>query len=463
MADSEVTPTSSARAKAEARRRRILESSGQRMIVASGGTEGDPGKSNADTPTSSASSRYAAARRRRKAAKLAVATPESGGGETKSDAAAAAAPEPAPEPEPKAKSGTEEEAVTATSEEPSSDNKKYLGVAKMRRKRLAEKKKREEEDSAATPVAALKGDIGPEPSTSVLVQQHRGAVWMQLVTISLLFIAGLSVGMKNSALNKDRALIMDGIVPFESGIGALSLFGLGDVPPTDAAKDARERLLVKENLEEKIQEGVDTEANKVATERAPNFEGLEDASTEDEFEALSGGADGDAKPKGAADGKKVPNIDPLFRVDLDELVAGDGFLNHAAAFAIKIHRFFLYAFLSLPASIVASIFALPRALFANPPMVFFLTVTIRMVGRNVLGARAPDVKAGEGGDDDGKDIFSMIKRTAIGYLSSSFPNAARLMEILKDARQDIFVTFCGLFVGLALPAHLGKELGRDEL
>lgn len=130
---------------------------------------------------------------------------------------------------------------------------------------------------------------------------------------------------------------------------------------------------------------------------------------------------------------------------------------------IYIHRFFLYAFLSLPASIVASIFALPRALFANPPMVFFLTVTIRMFGRNVLGARAPDVKAGEGGDDDGKDIFSMIKRTAIGYLSSSFPNAARLMEILKDARQDIFVTFCGLFVGLALPAHLGKELGWDEL
>jgi len=451
----------SARAKAEARRQRILESSGERMGVVSGQTEGQAPASTGDTSapssegtkSSNGMSKYAAARRRRYGNKKAAA-PAAAEEKPAEDKPAAAEASSASASETKAMAEAESEEATAPAtasetESTKKDEKKYLGVAKMRRKMLAEKKKKKEEGEGGAGSSTSDRKLGVPRSMSTVaretVRKHRAAVLMQLFTLALLFLAGLGVGMQNHALNEDKVVVSEQLSFKENGIGALRILGLGGGSGggDDAAKEARELLLEEE---EKIRLSAD-EKDEVTDEFGDNA-----AST---------------KPKGVGgdDEEKVPNIDPLFRVDLDELVAGSGLLNMAGRVAIKFHRFLMYLILVLPVSILNSILALPRALMSNPPILFILTIVIRFLGRDLLGAKLPDLNAAAGGgvQEDGKDLFSSVKNMLMSFLSSSFPNAAKCIEVMADAREDMFVILFGLFVGLVLPIHLGKEAGKDEL
>ena len=464
-----------ARAKAEARRQRILAKQRERMGVVSGGTEGQTGGdagSAGDAGAASAAaaaegmaspsdgmSKYAAARRRRYGNKKAAAAPTpAASAEESSTPVETEAPAPAAAAEiSESKTENEEPAAAAASDtETTKDKKKYMGVAKMRRKMIAEKKKKEEAEagssSSASSASGRKLAV-PRSMSSVAkesVRQHRAAVLMQLFTLVLLFLAGLSVGMQNHALNDGVVVVNDQLSHTENGIGALRIFGLGKATKS-ASDDARDRLLEKE-------------------EDANVMEGKNGADTEtegDEFdEDVAAAADGaDAKPKGVGGDDKVPNIDPLFRVDLDELTAGPGFMNAAARLAVKVHRSIMYLLLVLPLSIIKSIFALPAALMTNPPILFLLSVVIRYVGRDLLGARLPDLDTvqGNASEEKGKDLIGSAKSMATNFLSSSFPAAAKLLEVFQDAKQDMFVILCGFFVGMILPIHLGKEAGKDEL
>ena len=463
-----------ARAKAEARRQRILTKQRERMGVVSGGTEGQTGGdagSAGDAGAASAAaaaegmaspsdgmSKYAAARRRRYGNKKAAAAPApAASAEESSTPVETEAPAPAAAAE-TSESKTENEepaAATASDTETTKDTKKYMGVAKMRRKMIAEKKKKEEAEagSSSSASSASGRKLAPRSMSSVAkesVRQHRAAVLMQLFTLVLLFLAGLGVGMQNHALNDGVVVVNDQLSHTENGIGALRILGLGKATKS-ASDDARDSLLEKEE-----------DANVV--------EGKNGADTEtegDEFdEDVAAAADGaDAKPKAVGGDDKVPNIDPLFRVDLDELTAGPGFMNVAARLAVKVHRSIMYLLLVLPLSIIKSIFALPAALMTNPPILFLLSVVIRYVGRDLLGARLPDLDTvqGNASEDKGKDLIGSAKSMATNFLSSSFPAAAKLLEVFQDAKQDMFVILCGFFVGMILPIHLGKEAGKDEL
>ena len=119
----------------------------------------------------------------------------------------------------------------------------------------------------------------------------------------------------------------------------------------------------------------------------------------------------------------------------------------------------------MPLSIIKSIFALPSALMTNPPILFLMSVVIRYVVRDLLGARLPDLNTVQGGaaEDKGADLIGSAKNMATNFLSSSFPAAAKLLEVFSDAKQDMFVILCGFFIGMVLPIHLGKEAGKDEL
>lgn len=464
-----------ARAKAEARRQRILAKQGERMGVVSGGTEGQTGADGSGDVASGAGaaaegmaspsggmSKYAAARRRRYGNKKAAAAPapaeeSSIPAETKSEAPAPA-PAAATAEATETKTENEEPAsadAAASDTEATKDNKKYMGVAKMRRKMIAEKKKKEEAE-ASTASSASGRKLGVPRSMSNVakesVKQHRAAVLMQLFTLVLLFLAGLGVGMQNHALNDGVVVVNDELSHSENGIGALRILGLGKASKT-ASEDARDRLLEKEE-EVKVPVG----ANGAGAE-AEGDEFGEDATAA----AATDGAE--SKPKGVGGDDKVPNIDPLFRVDLDELTAGPGIFNIAARLAVKVHRSIMYIFLVMPLSIIKSIFALPSALMTNPPILFLMSVVIRYVGRDLLGARLPDLNTVQGGATEvkGSDLIGSAKNMATNFLSSSFPAAAKLLEVFSDAKQDMFVILCGFFIGMVLPIHLGKEAGKDEL
>ena len=464
---SESEQKSSAKAKAEARRQRILAASGERMGVVSGGTEGASTADGADTSAvgspEGGMSKYAAARRRRYGKKKAAVASSEGSDDKPAEAAAAEAAEAAAAPEAESTVANEEPAASAPTPTPdetgeqTGDKKKYMGVAKMRRKRLAEKKKKEEEEAAAAANASTSADSSRKLTKSVssvardAVKKHRFAIFMQLFTLVLLFLAGLGVGMQNHALNDGEVAVSRELSLNEHGFGALRILGLGGSGSSEpekskegaAASDTRERLLQEETK--------DTISEKTEEETV----------SEDEFgDAATATA---TKPKGVDDDTSEPNIDPLFRVDLDQLTAGPGVLKVASRVAVKLHRSIMYLVLVLPVAILQSILALPRALMTNPPILFILTVVIRYLGRDILGAQLPDLSATGGGDEEGKDMMSSAKNMAMNFLTASFPNAAKLMEIMRDARQDMFVILCGLFVGLVLPIHLGTESGKDEL
>ena len=466
-----------ARAKAEARRQRILAKQGERMGVVSGGTEGQTGADGSGDAAASGAgaaaegmaspsggmSKYAAARRRRYGNKKAVAAAAPAPAEESSTPAETKSEAPAPTPAAAAavtetKTENEEPAsadAAASDTDAAKDKKKYMGVAKMRRKMIAEKKKKEEAE-ASTASSASGRKLGVPRSMSNVakesVKQHRAAVLMQLFTLVLLFLAGLGVGMQNHALNDGVVVVEDQLSHSENGIGALRILGLGKASKT-ASEDARDRLLEKEE-DAKVPVG----ANGAGAE----VEGDEFGEDATAAAAIDGA---DSKPKGVGGDDKVPNIDPLFRVDLDELTAGPGIFNIAARLAVKVHRSIMYIFLVMPLSIIKSIFALPSALMTNPPILFLMSVVIRYVGRDLLGARLPDLNTVQGGatEDKGSDLIGSAKNMATNFLSSSFPAAAKLLEVFSGAKQDMFVILCGFFIGMVLPIHLGKEAGKDEL
>jgi hypothetical protein len=458
-----------ARAKAEARRQRILAKQGDRMGVVSGGTEGQTGGDGgsgdaADAGTaaegmaspSSGMSKYAAARRRRYGNKKAAAAPAPADAASAEESSTPAETEAAAAEASESKTGNEEPAEsTAPDTESAADKKKYMGVAKMRRKMIAEKKKKEETEASTSSASGRKLGV-PRSMSNVAkasVKEHRAAVLMQLFTLVLLFLAGLGVGIQNHALNDGVVTVSDQLSHSENGIGALRILGLGKTTKT-ASEDARDRLLEQEE-DAKVTVGANGADAEVEAEG--------DEFGEDTTAAATDGAG--SKPKGVGGDDKVPNIDPLFRVDLDELTAGPGIVNVAARLAVKVHRSIMYLLVVMPLSIIKSIFALPSALMTNPPILFLLSVVIRYVGRDLLGARLPDLNAvqGDSAEEKGTDLIGSAKSMATNFLSSSFPAAAKLLEVFSDAKQDMFVILCGVFVGTILPFHLGKEAGKDEL
>ena len=159
---------------------------------------------------------------------------------------------------------------------------------------------------------------------------------------------------------------------------------------------------------------------------------------------------------------KEPNIDPVFKVDLDDLTAGDGFLMAAARMAVAGHRMLTYLFFTLPLSFLTGLFALPRRIFVNPPILFLCAVLIRYIGKHVLGGSSPDLdqlleaemnesdamKSKEGVVEGiaNTDFVSMGTNFVKNFIKSNFPMVVLVYTIFQDARLDMFVIFCGFFL-----------------
>jgi hypothetical protein len=273
-----------------------------------------------------------------------------------------------------------------------------------------------------------------------------GPIMIQLFTIVFLFFAGFDVGLQNHVVVKQEVPQVH-TNPFyvDHGIGIQKIFGKGKSSPSGD-----------------VLMGLNDDGVEIVGE-------YED---EDEF------GSGKGKPLGASTEAKTvkENLDPIFGVDFDKLTAGSGFFFTAARFAVSIHRTLTYFFYLLPLSIIHSILSVPRKLIGNPPVLFLCAVIIRYLGKHVLGGNIPkldemieaQVKAdkveSEKPDLASTDFVSMGKNFISNFLKGNFPKLVMAYTIFKDARSDMFIVLCGFFVGLIAPTNLLRStIASEEL
>eukprot|EP00978_Attheya_sp_CCMP212_P001804 scaffold3722_cov48-Attheya_sp.AAC.3 len=509
--EEEATPpvVSSARAKAEARRRRILDSASDRLGVVTGLPTALPATTTTTTPetatttteesttedasastseptpapkpSSSGSARLAAMRRRRfkkaseDAAKAesegptsAVATPEAAPTETTTTAPAEPPAEPTKPVETAPSTNTVEPSIVMSEGDSKEEPKKYLGVAKMRRRKLAEKKaaaqqQQQDSTSAATDADAAGTDttgqvalVAPVP----FVRPARFPIYMHLFTALLLFASGIGMGFHSATTtnntNTSDVIVLWGMTPLQEGIGIVSRFSKSSSGGDD---DATMRDLLQQKKDASL---------------------LTDQEEDDEFSS--------GKPKGvdaaAEGGERVHvNLDPIFQVDLDAVTSGPGLLMMLARWAVVMHRLFLSAVFYGPKRFLSNLLTLPMNLWASPPWVFVFSLVLRFLGKHVLRGGLPDLDAtgnliytntggGGGGGENSKnlDLVDMAVRTAKEWIAKSFPNIVMIITIFMDARTDMYIVLCGLLVGLVLPLFSQQQQqsvpianGLDEL
>lgn len=393
-----------ARAKAEARRKRILEASGTRMGIVSGEQEKTAEEGESPKPKSTRHSRLQEMRRRRFKKAQKESTSEESVSEKATDKAAPIEPEmkPTSESEPVSTArSTEPQPVTKPAEEKATENeepkeepkstsanRKYKGVAKMRRQRLKEKQKAESEKNVTTQPVVVKA-----PPKAGL---NKGPIILYILTVVILFLVGFDIG-SNQLVNPDtvrRALSTD-----EHGIGLLNRIRAPSADP------------------------------KALLEAQNEWSGGDDA---DEFEDVNE--------------KREKNIDPLFQVDLDDFTRGDGLFFMAARAAVAIHRMNLLLLYYTPIAIFTAVVHIPQKLLSTPPIIFLVCFGVRQIAKRLLGAVLPEPVV----ETDKQDILAIIKNSVMGFLTNTFPTAVELYDAFSHARTDMLVVLCGIFFGLLL-------------
>lgn len=403
-----------ARAQAEARRQRILEKANQRMGVVSGEqAQGDGEKKS----SASKAARIRAARQRRYKQKATPAAAAAPAEETTAAETTKAEPKEETKPDPPAAAATEtaaaKEAVDTTgtgtdTAAPAGGKKKYMGVAKMRRKMIA-KKKIEEEEEAKTAVddadlakfaAAKKVAIFP--------------ICMHILIVVLLFVAGLDVGIQQF---HDDVVVHPKNAIEEYGLPFIKRNPFQPLASASTEKDAPKEVLL---------------------------------SSSDQVKALPKGVDQDEFAEVVVKGEAVPNIDPLFRVDLDELTKGPGIMNQMARGAVSIHRMILYVVYYTPISLFNTLLSIPVKLIEMPPALFLIAIGLRqLVGKVILGAHIPESKGDDSEEKNNIEVLSMAKNFVKNFFVTNFPTVVWAYDVFCHLRSDMYIVLCGVFLGMA--------------
>jgi len=348
------------------------------------------------------------------------------------------------------------------------ETKKYLGVAKMRRRRLAEKKAVEAASTETTEPAATKDK---KPRKEIMRKKiPLLPIFVQLLTVWILFCAGLDIGIQNNYQlvnvfekdeQKQQEMIMlttprtvhENLSIVENGFSVFnSLFG------TKGSTMKNDDLFASSSNQE------DQELDFMEEE-------------ENEFEPM--------KPQGVSSSSSEPNIDPIFGIDLDELTRNkSGIFMMMARLAISIHRKITFLFFTAPMTFVTSLKTTLLSLFSSEPgttgrpIMFLYAVIIRTIAKHVFGAQdVPDLDtvleakleahSGPGLDaasDESKkgrglgemllkgnvDVIAMGSNFVSNFFKSNFPTLSFIYGVFRAARSDMYIIFCGLFIGLIL-------------
>lgn len=400
MANDESNETAQ-RDAAAARRQRILEGAGSRMDVVEG-------RSSSNTTTST-SSKLAAMRKRRFKKKTAEKSTEVESKESGTSSIPAAETEPVVAEETTTTATTTNDAPTTSENGDAGEKKKYMGVARMRRKMIKEKQQQQQDEEPSSNTSTRVQKRAAKMATATTTSSI--PILMHVVTVLLLFFAGVDIGLQQVPAIGVQ-VHTEWAPRNEGGIHRILQFTSGGTSAT--------KTLATDTTKPSLAEPI-----------------WQNAVDEDEFDQ-------------SAESRAGNNIDPVFQVDLDELTAGPGLLLMAARQAVKAHRFLLQIFFYGPISFFYWMLSFLKA----PPVLCLVAIILRqLVGKTLLGAEIPS----ETDEENQKDIMSMAKNFVSNFLLSSFPTAVSLYDMWGHLRSDMYVIFCGLFVGLAL-SH-GPETG----
>lgn len=313
----------------------------------------------------------------------------------------------------------------------------------MRRNMLIKKKKEEESidnDPGASTTARSKSVTASAPlvsegktstaasstakSNALPVKVQTIPIYMHMLVILLLFVAGFDVGVQQFHTDVD---VRTQVAVHEFGVPFVQRNPWNPLKPISAERGS------KQALEEKIS------SSTLSTS----------SSGKDEFDEDD--IDEEHNP---------PIIDPIFRVDLDEKTKGPGVFNQMARGAISIHRLLLWLFYYGPMGFFGSILSLPAIVMQTPPGLFLIAIALRQVlGKGVLGANIPE-NSGEDGADGTKEnkieVISVAKNMVKSFFSTNFPKLVTFYDVYLHLKSDMYVVFCGVFFGLAW-THLRSD------
>lgn len=325
----------------------------------------------------------------------------------------------------------------------------------------------------------------------------------RIMTLICLFGTGLKLGMETHSLGvleettsvtttttaATRSLLLERIPrvestltkPWEYGMGGKIAYMIGSLPtapptslPTGYYSDnveACEAASPYENTNEvckspktkKQKEKQNANINNNVLKQHVNINMVD---MEDEFDT------GRARPRGVTSeeyhdkqqqNQPPPNIDPLFRTDLDDLLSKSALpfpIHIAAKFAVGFHRMWVYYLITAPMSILKSI---PKTMLGwtrYPPIILIFTLLIRGANKVLLGGKSlEDEKKELGNKGNNFDVMKKVMDTAKNYIEGSFPWLVFVLGTLYDVvKVDMYVVFCGLLVGLVMPLHCGWSL-----
>ncbi|KAG7362986.1 hypothetical protein IV203_026346 [Nitzschia inconspicua] len=446
-----------ARKQAEARRKRILEKADRRMGVVSGEQVQDEAVQKTNT---SNAARMRAARQRRYGKKTNATTPpddddddknndnnitvekENDGGDTKeTESNKEGGDDPTtmdaanitikPDPpvvqasQPESSKAQEHAEKTSASTDAAGEKKKYMGVAKMRRKMVAKKKMEEGEGETnaytANPTAAVDAAIASDPAVAKVMEIQKVPkfpIYMHIIIVILLFVAGLDVGIQQ--------FHDDVVVHTET---AIQEYGLPFVhrKPWEVLVP-KEKNTKRALLEEELLSSLDGNGPR----------GVDPDAVSDEFvEVLE-------------EEEYVPNIDPLFGVDFDEMTKGPGIFNQMARGAIAIHRMILWMLYYTPLRMYNALLSIPASLMKMPPTLFLIALVLRqIVGKIILGAHIPDANTDGPEEKNNIEVIGMAKNFVKNFFVTNFPTLVWAYDVFVHLRSDMYIVLCGVFCGMA--------------
>ena len=426
----EVMAAEAARAQAEARRKRILDKANKRLGVVSG-EQAQP--TDEKVAADSKVARIRAARQRRYGRKDVepATTLDDSKKEEPTEAATTADPpveEHAETQEPFAMKENFDKKIKETEEkqddpavnpelpttnnesfaEPSGDSitepkKKYLGVARMRRQMIKKKKTDGDQLDVLGDSTAIQGHVEPPAPSPGPLKVQALPIYMHILTIFLLFVAGVEISCQleyhNVRVYSELAIQKHGIALIQRSLG----------PPLH---DHNAAPFTQRNFH------VPSDVNQLSNE-------FQDEDVQD----------------------SAQNIDPLFRVDLDELTKGPGVMNGLARGAVSVHRSIVWLVYVLPLSMVQASLRIPQALLRSPPTLCLVALAVRhLLGKAILGAGIPQqTNESEKGPID---ILAMAKNFVINFVTANFPTLVGLYDAFTHLRTDMYILLCGMFSGL---------------
>ena len=319
-------------------------------------------------------------------------------------------------------------------------------------------------------------------------------VLSRLITLMVLFGTGLRLGIETHRVgvvdesspamisNESQKMIhhveSELTKPWEYGMGGKMAYMVGKIetaPPTALPTSFYDDSSCFDGDESRE---CKAKAKQFKSADKPEQQKINLIDMEDEFDT------GRARPRGVTSEfddlpKAEPNIDPLFRADLDELLSKSALpfpIDYAAKFAIRFHRMWIYYLWTLPSSMIKTVTSAPKNILGGwiryPPVVLIFTLLIRAGNKVLLGGGK---KLEDDGEKDknkgGFDVMKKVMDSAKTYVEGTFPWLVFILKTLYDVvKVDMYVVFCGLMVGLVMPLHGlslgfgdGKVLGDGEL